>query len=248
MAGPSMVESSAVDCLHEQFTNYCLSQDCGPIRRHPLAYKNIAGLLTEQGAQDTLTFINTYWKNDPNDGSDEEFWEHEWETHGTSYSTLQPTCLPSGSPTGAKAVAFYTTAIKLFQGITPSSDTTYTLDSLTSALQTGSGFTPVLDCQGSALDSVSWYFNLQGTLIDGTFVPINAPEQGTCPSSGIQYLTKSDDSTDSGSKTPKPKGTAYSARSELVDTETISEAPESRHLVSSQGRNYELVKSSVQIH
>ncbi|KAJ7481047.1 ribonuclease T2-like protein [Mycena galericulata] len=200
--------------IHGLWPDHCdltFSENCDPSR----AYKNIAGLLTDQGAQDTLTFMNTYWINDPNDGSNEEFWEHEWETHGTCYSTLQPTCLPSASPTGAEAVAFFTTVVKLFQtlptytwlsnqGITPSSDTTYTLDTLTSALQTGSGFTPVLDCRGSALDSVSWYFNLQGSLIDGTFIPIDAPEQGTCPSSGIQYLPKTDDNSDAGS-TPKPK-------------------------------------------
>ncbi|KAJ7250189.1 ribonuclease T2-like protein [Mycena haematopus] len=145
-------------------------------------------------------------------------YKHEWATHGTCYSTLNPTCLPADSPTGAEAVAFFTTVTGLFktlptytwlanQGITPSATTTHTLASLTSALKAESGFLPALDCQGTALDSVSWYFNVQGSLIDGTFVPIDAPEKGSCRSSGIRYLPKDEDEDDSstGTKKPKPK-------------------------------------------
>ncbi|KAF8129424.1 ribonuclease T2-like protein [Mycena galopus ATCC 62051] len=197
--------------IHGLWPDHCdltFSENCDPSR----AYTDISGLLTAQGAADTLTFMNTYWKNDPADGTDEEFWEHEWETHGTCYSTLNPTCLPAASPKGAEAVAFFITVTKLFQtlptytwlanqGITPSSST-HTLASLTAALKTESGFIPALDCQGSALDSVSWYFNVQGSLIDGTFVPIDAPEKGTCPASGIKYLPKT---TSENTTAPKKK-------------------------------------------
>ncbi|KAJ6459680.1 ribonuclease T2 [Mycena sanguinolenta] len=200
--------------IHGLWPDKCdltFSENCDPSR----AYKNIGALLTAQGAADTLSFMSTYWKNDPADGSDEEFWEHEWATHGTCYSTLNPTCLPAGSPKGAEAVAFFITVTKLFQtlptytwlanqGITPSS-ATHTLASLTSALKTESGVTPTLDCQGSALDSISWYFNVQGSLIDGNFVPIDAPEKGSCPASGIKYLPKTADGSGSGTDKTKPK-------------------------------------------
>jgi ribonuclease T2 len=129
--------------------------------------------------------------------------QHEWAARGTCYSTLEPTCLPSGSPRGAEAVAFFEQVVALFktlptynwlesQGITPDSSKTYTLSDFTNALSTASGvrchrvvrwldimlimciqFTPVLGCSGSTINSISWYFNLQGSLLDGNFIQIS---------------------------------------------------------------------------
>jgi ribonuclease T2 len=156
--------------------------------------------LTDQGASDTFDYMQTFWVDI--NGRDEQFWEHEWRTHGTCMSTLEPSCLPSGSPTGAEAVAFFQTVVKLFKtlptytwlsnhGITPSTSKTYSLSDITSALQTESGgFTPELGCTRGALNSISWYFNLQGSVIDGAFMPVNAPKKGSCPSSGIRYPPK----------------------------------------------------------
>jgi len=36
------------------------------------------------------------------------------------------------------------------------------------------GVTPALDCNGNAVNQISWYFNLKGSAIDGVFVPISA--------------------------------------------------------------------------
>ncbi|EGN93098.1 hypothetical protein SERLA73DRAFT_189923 [Serpula lacrymans var. lacrymans S7.3] len=163
-------------------------------------YTDISSLLTDQGASSTLSYMQTHWVNI--NGDNEELWEHEWATHGTCMSTLEVACLPSGSPKGAEAVAFYETVVTLFktlptytwleqQGITPSNDATYSLDDLTSALQTASGYIPALGCSGDTLDEISWYFNLKGSIIDGTFVPIDSPESSTCPKSGISYPPKS---------------------------------------------------------
>ncbi|KIM82368.1 hypothetical protein PILCRDRAFT_785988 [Piloderma croceum F 1598] len=185
--------------IHGLWPDNCdgsFSENCDPSRD----YTNIAGLLTAQGASDTLDFMQTYWVDI--NGQDETFWEHEWSTHGTCMSTLVPSCLPSGSPTGAEAVAFFQTVVSLFQtlptytwlsnqGITPSSTKTYSLSTLTSAIKAEWGFTPALDCSSGALDSISYYFHLKGSVIDGTFVPINAPSAGSCPSSGIKYPPKS---------------------------------------------------------
>ena len=57
-------------------------------------------------------------------------------------------------------------------GITPDSSKTYSLSTLTSALKSAAGVTPALNCQGSNLNAIEWYFNLKGSLLDGTFVPI----------------------------------------------------------------------------
>lgn len=167
--------------IHGLWPDNCdttFSSNCDPSR----AYTNIAGLLTANGASDTLAYMQTYWVDI--NGNNEAFWEHEWAKHGTCMSTLKPACLPSGSPTGLEAVLFFQTVVRLFQtlptytwlanvGITPSTSATYTLSTLTSALKTASGgFTPALDCTSGALNGISWYFNLKGSVIDGTFVAI----------------------------------------------------------------------------
>jgi ribonuclease T2 len=150
--------------------------------------------------------MQTFWVDIH--GHDQTFWEHEWATHGTCMSTLDPSCLPSGSPPGAEAVAFFQTVVKLFQtlptydwlanqGITPSETDTYSLDTLTSALATEWGKTPALNCERGALNSVSYYFNLKGSIIDGKFVPIDAPSPGSCALSGITYPPKSGSSASS---------------------------------------------------
>ncbi|KAF8899056.1 ribonuclease T2-like protein [Infundibulicybe gibba] len=189
------------------FCDTTFTENCDPSR----AYTGIASLLTANGASDTLAFMQSFWVDI--NGNNEQFWEHEWSTHGTCMSTLEPSCLPSGSPKGAEAVAFFQTVVKLFKslptytwlanaGITPSSTETHTLASLTSALKSASGgFTPALDCTSGNLNAISWYFNLKGSIIDGTFGILKytseaAPEAGSCPSTGIKYPLKS------GSPTP----------------------------------------------
>ncbi|KIL71547.1 hypothetical protein M378DRAFT_155136 [Amanita muscaria Koide BX008] len=185
--------------IHGLWPDNCDStyhENCDPSRD----YTNIAALLTAQGASATLDFMQTYWKDI--NGNDEQLWEHEWATHGTCMSTLWPSCLPSGSPTGAEAVAFCQTVVRLFQnsdiynglanaGITPSTSATYSLSTLQSALKTAFGVTPALNCGSGSLNEVYIYFHLRGSVIDGTFDPIDAPVAGSCPSSGIRYPPKS---------------------------------------------------------
>ncbi|KIP11112.1 hypothetical protein PHLGIDRAFT_64365 [Phlebiopsis gigantea 11061_1 CR5-6] len=173
-------------------------------------YTDISSLLTAQGASDTLSYMQKYWVDI--NGKDETFWEHEWSTHGTCYSTLNTACLPSGSPKGAEAVAFFNTVVGLFKtlptyewlaaaGITPSSSKTYTLSAITSALKSASGVTPALDCSSGALNQISYYFNLKGSLIDGDFVAIDAPKKGSCASTGLKYPLKTGSSSGSGTPT-----------------------------------------------
>ncbi|KAG8887304.1 ribonuclease T2-like [Tulasnella sp. 332] len=106
-----------------------------------------------------------------------------------------------------QAVAFFSRVVGLFQelptytwlanaGITPGSGT-HTLASITSALKAGFGYTPAMDCTSGAISQVYYYYNLQGSLVGGTLVPINAPSAGSCGSSGLTYPTKT-----SGSPAP----------------------------------------------
>ena len=78
------------------------------------------------------------------------------------------------------------------QGILPSTTRTHTLSQFKSALKVASGvrfrpagpitghctnsvslqFTPAIGCSGTTINSISWYFNLQGSLLDGGFIQI----------------------------------------------------------------------------
>jgi len=170
-------------------------QSCDPSR----AYSNIEGLLIDGGQQSLVSYMNTYWVS--NNESPEAFWEHEWATHGTCYSTLQPGCFANYKE-GDEAVIFFARAVSLFQslptydwlasaGITPSRTETYSLSTLIDALsQASGGYTPSLHCSRGSLSQIYWYFNLKGSLVDGTFVPISAPEHGNCPHNHIRYLPK----------------------------------------------------------
>ncbi|KAJ6469648.1 ribonuclease [Mycena vitilis] len=210
-------------------------------------YTGISSLLTAQGASDTLDYMNTFWKDI--NGKDETFWEHEWSTHGTCMSTLAVKCLPSGSAKGAEAVAFFNTVVKLFKtlptyqwlsdaGITPSSSTTHTLASLTAALKKGYGFTPALDCSGSAVSQISYYMHLKGSVIDGTFVPIDAPEKGSCPTTGIKYLTKTGSpvsTTSTSTKTTTTKTTSTTTKTTSTATGTPTGIPAKATIEAIQG-------------
>ncbi|PFH52263.1 hypothetical protein AMATHDRAFT_140301 [Amanita thiersii Skay4041] len=211
--------------IHGLWPDHCdgsFDQNCDPSRD----YTNIANLLTSQGASSTLSVMQMFWVDI--NGNDETFWEHEWSTHGTCYSTLRRSCLPSGSPTGAEAVAFFQTVVRLFQaivqsfnifgalqaaGITPSSTATHTLSSLQSALQTAFGVTPAFDCSSGAVNQAYIYFHLKGSVIDGAFVPINAPRAGSCPSTNIKYPLKSG--------TPTTTTVSHASQTGLPATATI---------------------------
>jgi ribonuclease T2 len=169
--------------------------NCDPTRD----YGDIAGLLTQNEAEETLTFMKEYWID--RNGANEHFWEHEWSKHGTCMSTLQPHCLPEGSPRGLEAVYYFQTVQRLFQsiplftwledqGILPTTKP-FRRDQLLEALRSKAGVTPALGCEHGKLTTIDFYFHVKGSAIDGKFILIDAPNHGNCPSAGIQYLPKS---------------------------------------------------------
>ncbi|KAJ8523291.1 hypothetical protein ONZ45_g219 [Pleurotus djamor] len=204
--------------IHGLWPDNCdatFEQNCDPSR----AYTNIDDLLVDGGAGDVLDFMRTHWVDI--NGRDERFWEHEWSKHGTCMSTLEPRCLQSGSPRGAEAVAFFqTVSLPTYEwlaseGILPTTSKTFSRDALLTALKSASGgFVPALDCNGKNLFQISWYFNLRGSIIDGTFVPIDTPKLGSCPSTGIKYVPKknslppSPEPTTTRPSTPGPRPTS----------------------------------------
>ncbi|KAH6691114.1 ribonuclease Trv [Leptodontidium sp. MPI-SDFR-AT-0119] len=171
--------------IHGLWPNNCdgtCSENCDPTR----VYTNITQLLTAAGQT----------------SSNEKFWDHEWATHGTCISTLSPSCY-SDYTAGEEAVDFFTKNVRLFQGlstytwlanagITPSSDTSYQLSDMNSALESAFSAPVILLCQDTDVVYEIYYaYNTQGSLQKGTFVPTaNTGATSNCPDT-VQYLPKS---------------------------------------------------------
>lgn len=185
------------------------------------AYTNITEILRAAGADETLSYMQTYWKD--YQGDDESFWEHEWSKHGTCISTLNPSCYADYQPT-QEVPDFFNRTVSLFQslpsytiladaGITPSSSKTYTSAQIQAALSAAhSDHEVYLGCSGSSLNEIWYFFNVRGTLQAGTFEPADPLASSKCPSTGIRYLPKGASSTPTGTKTSAaPTSTSTSA-------------------------------------
>ena len=146
------------------------------------AYTNITQILTAAGATDLLSYMNTYWKD--YQGNDESFWEHEWGKHGTCISTLEPSCYTNYTPQ-QEVVAYFQKAVDLFKtlpsftwlanaGITPSTTATYTSAQVLAALKAPRGVDVSIQCTSAKeLDEIWYFYNVRGSVQDGTFVPVN---------------------------------------------------------------------------
>ena len=156
-------------------------------------YTGIGNILTSFGKSDLVNYMNTYWKT--NSGSDESFWEHEWGKHGTCVSTLKTSCY-TNYQSKQEVVDYFQKAVDLFKtldsysflsaaGITPSSSKTYTSAQISAALKSAFGFNVQIECEGSNLNQVYYYYNVQGSLQSGTFKPTNAREY---PSSAYVWI------------------------------------------------------------
>ncbi|MCJ1372975.1 ribonuclease T2-like [Loxospora ochrophaea] len=183
--------------IHGLWPDLCdgsYQEDCDPSR----AYKNITAILESYGKTSLLSYMNEYWVNDPDDGSNEEFWEHEWETHGTCISTFDTDCYTDYTPQ-EEVVDFFQDVVNLFQtldsyqtlasaNIVPSSSKTYTSKQIAAALGPNATF----NCDGKDLDEIYYFFDVKGSVQTGEFVPtLPIGESSDCPSTGIKYLPKS---------------------------------------------------------
>ncbi|KOS21474.1 Ribonuclease Trv [Escovopsis weberi] len=142
------------------------------------AYTNITDILSAGGADDTLSYMQTYWKD--YGGNDERFWEHEWAKHGTCISTFSPKCY-DGYQSTEEAVDFFSRTVELFKtlptyewladaGITPDKSKSYATADVQAALSRRHGAPVTLGCKGKRLNEVWYHFNVRGSLQSGQFV------------------------------------------------------------------------------
>jgi ribonuclease T2 len=197
------------------------------------AYTNISDILSAGGADDTLSYMKTYWKD--YQGQDEQFWEHEWGKHGTCISTIDPSCYTDYQPT-EEAVDFFKKTVELFKtlpsyqwlseaGITPSASATYSSADIQSALKAKHGKEVTIGCKNGALDEIWYHYNVQGSIIGGNFVAADPDgTKSTCPDTGVKYLPKSGGSSGGGGGSStstmstsgsSPTGTPFSGKGQL---------------------------------
>jgi ribonuclease T2 len=173
-------------------------------------------------AYETLSIMQKYWKDYK--GDDESFWEHEWSKHGTCISTLDPSCYPDYQPTEEVPI-FFNRTVSLFQslpsytflsdaGIVPSTSKTYTSAEIQAALSKNhDGMEVYLGCSSGALNEIWYFFNVRGTLQDGTFEPSAPLARSKCPATGVKYLPKR-------ASSPSPTGTATTTTGGAAPTST----------------------------
>ncbi|MCJ1342614.1 ribonuclease T2-like [Peltigera leucophlebia] len=186
--------------------------NCDPARE----YTNIRQIISDAGATDLLSYMNTYWKD--YQGNDESFWSHEWGKHGTCISTLETSCYTNYVPK-EEVVAFFQKAVDLFKtlpsyqflstaGIVPSTTATYTASAINAALRTPRGVNAIIQCKDGALDEIWYFYNVQGSVQSGTFFATNpVGTTSSCPSTGIRYLPKGTSPGGGGGGVPSGKGT-----------------------------------------
>ncbi|PWZ03790.1 ribonuclease T2 [Testicularia cyperi] len=139
------------------------------------------------------------------DGDSTDFLAHEYNKHGTCYTTMRTSCQPSlpWITQADFAVLNYfrqiahkfqernTYAILENAGIVPSSDKTYSLVDIQTALKNAHGATPFVGCSRSTGEiNEFWYFyNVAGSVNFGRYRPVESTTKSTCKDT-VKYLPK----------------------------------------------------------
>ncbi|KAL4884833.1 ribonuclease T2-like protein [Aspergillus karnatakaensis] len=235
--------------IHGLWPDHCnggFDQFCDSRRR----YSNISLILVDAGRRNLLDEMTTYWKDYK--GDDPNLWEHEWNKHGTCVSTLETHCYSDYYPQ-QEVVDYFDKTVELFHdlptyktladaGIVPSYTETYTRGEIEDALTKAHGATVTVRCRGHRLQEVWYFFNVEGQLQTGKFVPSDPDGQtSNCPNSGIFYQPKTpNDNPGHGHEPTKtrhphePTGIPFQGRGELV----VSTAGHQRGCIISRGTWY----------
>ncbi|KAH0590994.1 hypothetical protein H2248_001106 [Termitomyces sp. 'cryptogamus'] len=143
------------------------------------------------GRNDLLTFMNKFWINQgaPNAA----FWAHEFSKHATCTSTFDVKCYGPDYKEHEEVINFFDAAIRAFHrypsfdilaasGIVPSNKTSYTLQQITTAINTQIGVTPFIGCShnGTVLSELWYFHHVLGTEQYGSFKPLDSTSPSTC--------------------------------------------------------------------
>ncbi|ODQ67655.1 ribonuclease T2 [Nadsonia fulvescens var. elongata DSM 6958] len=161
---------------------------------------NATEILLSRGYGELLERVKKVWLS--NNGFDERLWLHEFNKHGTCMSTIKSNCYKKDVEPYQYIIDFFQTTLDLYDqlptfewlqdaGILPSTETTYTLQEIQSALSKQfNGFNVRLGCKGNALNEIWYFFNLKGSIPAGKFIPIQSLAADSCPLTGIRFPPK----------------------------------------------------------
>ncbi|KAF8760135.1 Ribonuclease T2 family [Rhizoctonia solani] len=186
--------------IHGLWPDHCdgsYDANCAPERE----LFNITTVLEQSGQQKLLKYINQYWLN--NNGTNEEFWEHEYNKHGTCISTLEPQCFKKSSknqfPELVTRIGQLTPYIKdlptykwlkakgIVRALLPH---TPSLKS-NRLLPLKPGLFPLSADKQGYLSEMWYHYVVQGSVGTGKFIH-SAPDgpKSSCPETGIKYVPK----------------------------------------------------------
>lgn len=155
------------------------------------------------GDQELYNNLKLAWKDIK--GNDQSLWAHEWNKHGTCINTILPKCYTNYQE-HQNVYNYYKILYDLFEtlptykwlvdaGITPSKSKTYTKTQIQQALNSKFGADVYFKCDSNNAINEIWYFHhIKGSLLQQNFIPIDSLSSSNCPSSGILFPPKGDDS------------------------------------------------------
>ncbi|EGV62544.1 ribonuclease T2-like [Yamadazyma tenuis] len=166
---------------------------------------NLSDLIANQfNKPDLYQLMKTYWVNTESSNvagdSDEELWAHEYNKHGTCMNTVRPECFTGVYKQYDAAVEFWQKVTKVWDGlntyeflesasIVPTTDNTYELVDIKSALQEAFGKDVYVSCKDGALNEIWYYYHVKGSILTGDYKPVDKIGSDRCPDE-VYYIPK----------------------------------------------------------
>lgn len=164
---------------------------------------DVEKILLDHGEDKLVNYMNQFWLN--NNGTNKDFWLHEFNKHGTCMSTIKPSCYGSNYTNGLNVVDFFKMSVRQYHelptftwlanaGIVPSYSQTYKAEDIESALEKAFGYKVFVGCTNHTILSEVWYMHhVQGSLLSQNFVKMDTLTKSTCQGD-VHYLPKQGDS------------------------------------------------------
>lgn len=191
--------------LWNDLCNGSYNQYCQPDWEVSNAKDNLTYLIGDKfDKPELLKIMKKYWintlKSNVEDQASVALWEHEYNKHGTCMNTLLPSCFVGDYQEFENAINFYQKTVEIWSqldtfqflstaGIIPTVTRQYKLSDVEAALQEAHGASVYVGCLNNSISEIWYYHNLQGSVLTGTYKPIDSLTNSTCEED-IWYLPK----------------------------------------------------------
>lgn len=191
--------------LWNDLCNGSYNQYCQPDWEVSNTKDNLTYLIGDKfDKPELLKIMKKYWintlKSNVEDQASVALWEHEYNKHGTCMNTLLPSCFVGDYQEFENAIDFYQKTVEIWSqldtfqflstaGIIPTVTRQYKLSDVEAALQEAHGASVYVGCLNNSISEIWYYHNLQGSVLTGTYKPIDSLTNSTCEED-IWYLPK----------------------------------------------------------